>query len=110
MNKIDLSVALGLLGSPGDSNAKVVIDVALEELERLERLEVRAVQLSRLVLRGITDEHCAEQIMFLAGQPVPERLPERLPDNLVAGSPVPGVTVPEPRLNRAWGSLHNQGD
>jgi len=65
MNDISLSTALRLIRYNTDSEVATILQAALDELDRLGRVEKQAVELAKAALEGVIDRQAAWQVVKL---------------------------------------------
>lgn len=66
MNDISLSTALRLIRYNTDSEVASILQSALDELDRLARLEKQAIELARAALEGAIDRQAAWEVIKLS--------------------------------------------
>lgn len=71
MNDISLTTALKLIRYNTDSEVATIIQSALDELDRLARVEKQAVELAKAALEGAIDRQAAWQVIKLTNTQLP---------------------------------------
>lgn len=72
MNDISLTTALKLIRYNTDSEVATILQSALDELDRLARVEKQAVELAKAALNGTIDGQAAWEVIKLSKTILPE--------------------------------------
>lgn len=72
MNAISLQTALKLIRYNTDSEVATILQAALDELDRLSRVEKHAIELAKVALEGAIDRQAAWEIIKLSGTQLPD--------------------------------------
>lgn len=70
MNDISLTTALKLIRYNTDTEVATILQSALDELDRLARVEKQAIEMAKAALEGTIDRQAAWQIMKLTNTQV----------------------------------------
>lgn len=71
MNNISVQTALKLIRYNTDSEIATILQAAIDELDRLSRLEKHAVELARSALESVNDRDAAWQVIKLSKTEMP---------------------------------------
>lgn len=71
MNNISVQTALKLIRYNTDSEIATILQAAIDEIDRLSRLEKYAVELARSALESVNDRDAAWQVIKLSNTQLP---------------------------------------